>query len=551
MILRGSILRSLGAVVILASASLLATSANAASTPSGAVNTLNLSIPGPFNGCTVLDPGATPTTSAILDLLRPSAFLTTSGGNLVGEGGAITSAELVSLSPETVVYTIAPDLRWSNGASFSGIDLVGWWLRAKQLASVQSDGYRDISSLAETNSGLTVTATFTKPYAEWNGLFRDVEALDTPLGCSWSSFLARPSIGPYEVASASANRFVLVANKDWPLDPNRFGRVVITDSSAIPASPAAYFVGYSLNVNSATVEAASAHPSISSHIGTSSLNAEITFAPSRPLTRSLAIREALSLILIRQNIINDLYGSVTFSPSVAQSALYSQGQSAYPGGSGSGPSAQSTTTTVTSTTQSSSLVDCKVCAVDLLKKAGYYKTASGWFSATGVQLTLRAAVGPTLLDKNVAALVLGQWRSDGIAVSSVSESSDQLAAYAVASDQTDVAIFTRPITTTASFSARSYAGPAYPDSYPSGVRTSQLNSLYTSGVSIFNPVTAQATWLDLDQEVMGDFWVRPLFTAPSLVEWSNTIGLVYGSISVQGLVDQVTGWGIVQPPSQS
>ena len=206
---------------------------------------------------------------------------------------------------------------------------------------------------------------------------------------------------------------------------------------------------------------------------------------------------------------------------------------------------------MTSTTQSSSLVDCTVCAVDLLKKAGYYKTASGWFSATGVQLTLRAAVGPTLLDKNVAALVLGQWRSDGIAVSSVSESSDQLAAYAVASDQTDVAIFTRPITTTASFSARSYAGPAYPDSYPSGVRTSQLNSLYTSGVSIFNPVTAQATWLDLDQEVMGDFWVRPLFTAPSLVEWSNTIGLVYGSISVQGLVDQVTGWGIVQPPSQS
>jgi len=34
------------------------------------------------------------------------------------------------------------------------------------------------------------------------------------------------------------------------------------------------------------------------------------------------------------------------------------------------------------------------------------------------------------------------------------------------------------------------------------------------------------------------------------VEWSTAIGQVYGSFSVPGLVDQVTGWGIVQPTSQ-
>ena len=550
MILRGSFLRSLGAGVIVASSALVTFDVQAATPPPASVNTLNVSLPGPFNGCTILDPGATPTTNAILDLVRPSAFLTTSGDNLVGEGGAITSAELVSLTPETVVYTIAPNQHWSNGAKFSGVDLVGWWERAKQLASVQSDGYRDIRSLVESSNALTVTATFTRPYAEWNELFRDVEALGAPAGCTWGDFLARPSLGPYDVVSASPNRFVLVANAKWPLDPNRFARVVITDSSALPSSPNAYFVGYSLNVTSATVEAVSAHPSIASHIGTSSQNAEITFAPQRPLTRSLALREALSLILIRQKIINDLYGSVTFSPSVAQSALFSQGQSAYPGGSGSGPSAQSTTTTVTSTTQSTSLVDCTTCALDLLKKADYVRTPAGWRSATGAPLALRATVGPTSLDQQVAAQVEAQWRADGIEVASVTASSDELAAYAVASNQSDVAIFTRPTSTTASYSARSYAGPAYLDSYPSGVRTSVLNSLYTTGTSIFNPVTAQATWLDLDQEVMSDFWVRPLFTAPSLVEWSNTIGQVYGSISVQGLADQITGWGIVQPPSQ-
>ena len=324
---------------------------------------------------------------------------------------------------------------------------------------------------------------------------------------------------------------------------------MITDSSAIPSSPDSYFVSYSLDVSSATVDAASARPSISSHIGTSSENAEITFAPDRPLTRSLALREALSLILIRQRIINDIYGSVTFSPSVAQSALYSQGQSAYPGGGGSGPSAQSTTTTVTSAGQSNTLVDCRVCALDLLKKAGYVRAPSGWLDARGVPLALRATVGPTSLDRQVAAQVEAQWRADGVDVASVVASSDELAAYAAASNQSDVAIFTRPTTTTASYSARSYAGPPYLDSFPSGVRSSILNGLYATGIAIFNPVTAQGTWLDFDQEVMSDFWVRPLFTAPSLVEWSNTLGLVYGSTSVPGLVDQVTGWGIVQPPN--
>jgi ABC-type transport system substrate-binding protein len=550
MILRGSILRSWGAGVILASSLLVVSSVGAATTPSAAANTLNLELPGPFNGCTILDPGATPTTNALLDLVRPSAFLTSSGDNLVGEGGAITSAELVSLSPETVVYTIAPDLHWNNGATFTGADLVGWWLQAKKLASVQSDGYRDIRVLKVSNKGLTVTAKFSQPYAEWNLLFRDVEALGTSAGCSWSDFLARPSLGPYVPTSASANRVVLVANQNWPLDPNRFGRIVITDSSTIPASPNSYFVGYSLNVTSATVEVASSHPSISSHIGTSSNDAEISFAPGRPLTRSLPMREALSLILIRQKIINDIYGSVTFSPSVAQSALFSQGQSAYPGGGGSGPSAQSTTTTITSTSQSNTLVDCTVCALDLLKKAGYVKTPLGWISATGARLALVASVGPTSLDQEVAAQTEAQWRADGIAVTSVTAASDEMAAYIAASNHSDVAIFTRPTSSTASYSARSFAGPAYLDSFPSGVRSSAVNTLFATGISIFNPVTAQGTWLDLDQEVMGNFWVRPLFTAPSLVEWSNTIGQVYGSISVPGLADQVPGWGIVQPPPQ-
>jgi len=50
------------------------------------------------------------------------------------------------------------------------------------------------------------------------------------------------------------------------------------------------------------------------------------------------------------------------------------------------------------------------------------------------------------------------------------------------------------------------------------------------------------TWLNLDALVMSDFLARPLFTEPSLIEWSNTILNTYSSISVPGLVDQVPVW---------
>jgi hypothetical protein len=82
------------------------------------------------------------------------------------------------------------------------------------------------------------------------------------------------------------------------------------------------------------------------------------------------------------------------------------------------------------------------------------------------------------------------------------------------------------------------------------VRNNAFNALYAKGIDIFNPVTAEATWLNLDQDIIDDFWVRPLFTAPSLVEWSNTVSSVYGGISVSGLVDEVPSWTEIPVNSQ-
>ncbi len=506
--------------------------------------TLVLSLPGPFNGCGYLDPGATPTSDAIGDLLLPSAFITNADGTLVGEDGPIASAELTSLSPETVRYALAPNEIWSDGATFTGVDLVAWWQRAKSLSSVVSDGYRAIKSLTLSRSGLSVTAVFAQPYAEWDLLFRDVEAVGTPPGCALSGLLSRPTLGPYVVSSATANRLVLLMNPNWPLDPGRFGRVVITDAQSLPSAGDPY-ADYTLDVSATAIEAISSHPTLLSRITSSSDIEELTFSPHALLTSALSVRQALSWSIQRQSMIDKIFGLVTFSPSVAASALYSQGQAQYPGGSGYNPVGQATTTTTVRSTNG--LNDCASCAVAALRASGFRRTSAGWVDGVGQLVSVQLAVGPNVLDHLVAAIAKRDWAALGLSATLVDESSEIAAATAAATGRADVAVFLRPTTTTPSYAARSWVGSAFPDAYSSGVRIAAVAALFGQALAIFNPVTAASTWLRLDQVVMTDFWVRPLFTPPSLVVWSSSLTEVLNSVTVPGFVDQLPAWSITPP----
>jgi peptide/nickel transport system substrate-binding protein len=552
MVRRGSIGR--GAVLALVAVAVLIpiSRSGATSVSSSSLNakTINVSLPGPFNGCTFLDPGATPTSNAINDLLVPSAFLTSSAGALVGANGPIASAELTSLTPETVKYTITPNEKWSNGTAFNGNVLVGWWLRARTPRTVLSDGYRDIKSLVVSKDGYGVTAVFATPYADWNLLFRDVEALGTQGSCALSSLLSRPSLGPYTVTSATPTRVVLEMNRHWPIDTERFGRIVITDAGVMPTSVNADFVNFSLVVNRSLVQAISTHPNVMSHIGSSANVEEIAFASARPLIKRIAVREALSWSIARQSLLNQLWGAVTFAPSVAASALYAQGQANYPGPTGTSPSGQTTTTTVVPGSAHNGLGDCRSCALDVLSQSGFVRSASGWRTVSGTPLTLRMAVGPSALDHTVATTIVREWAAIGITVREIDVPSDVAAAVATATNADDVAIFTRPTITAVSYAARSWSGPGYADAYPSGWRTLAVTTLFNQAIANFNPVTASTTWLQMDQSIQSSYWARPLFTSPSLLAWSNTLTGVTTSFSVPGLLDQAPAWSIAPPVTQ-
>ncbi len=509
-------------------------------------HTIDLSLPGPFNGCTYLDAGATPTTDAVSDLLLPSAFITAANGTLVGQNGPIASAELTSLTPETVRYTIAPNTIWSNGKVFSGADLVSWWQRAKTLASVTSDGYRAIDTLTLSPDGLSVTAVFAHSYSDWDQLFRDVEIPGAAASCAVHNLVTRPSLGAYSVTSATRHRLILNMNPYWKLNPNRFGRVIITDSQSLPASAKATYADYTLALANAQIQAISSHPTLLTRISSSSNIEEVTYAPKGYFTRSKVVREALSWSIARQTLIDKVFGSVTLIPQVAASAIYSQGQSQYPGANGSGLGGQVTTTT-SKGGAANGLSDCAVCAVDVLEQGGYTRRGTRWINPSDKELDVRLAVGPSKLDHQVAQQIRADWQLLGVPVALINEDSEIQASQAAATSETDAAVFTRPTLTAPSYAARSWAGPAYASTYPSGVRSPAVTTLFTQASTIFNPVTAASTWLKLDQLIMTNYWVRPLFTAPSLAVYTSTLVTVANSFTEAGFVDQLPTWSIVPP----
>jgi hypothetical protein len=71
--------------------------------------------------------------------------------------------------------------------------------------------------------------------------------------------------------------------------------------------------------------------------------------------------------------------------------------------------------------------------------------------------------------------------------------------------------------------------------------------LFTLAQATFNPATADVTWLKIDHQILTEFWVRPLYTVPSMTEWSGPVANVVPALSLSGLVDHVSNWGITLP----
>ena len=172
----------------------------------------------------------------MLDLTQPSAFVTNPNGTLAGEGGAIASAELMSLSPETVRYTIGaePVLERQHVASTGKT----WWRGGsapRRWPASRATGIARSSRSRVSTNQFTRDGRLRQALRRLgSSLSRHGRARYAAFGCSIAKSLdarlARPlSRSP----SATPSRVVIDDEpRRGPSITNRFGRIVITDTQS-------------------------------------------------------------------------------------------------------------------------------------------------------------------------------------------------------------------------------------------------------------------------------------------------------------------------------
>lgn len=526
-------------VVALVGCSLLVGVLISVSGASGATSSsVTISVPGPITGCSPLAQGTSDATLAIDDIILPSAFVTSTNDTVQGEGGAIASAELVSLNPETVVYAISPAMAWSNGVKFSATDLIDWWKAGRSSTSVTRVGYQDISSMVADKTGTSVTAVFSRPYAAWNQLFRDVGFHGSHSTCAPSSLTRMVTLGPYRIVSATASSVVLEANPHWTLSFNRIQRVTITTRSLLPARGQLY-VAYEPQFSSSSVMSLTQHPLLTGAITSQNVIEEVQFAPHESSTKSVALRRAWSLLIDRHALIKDLFGTETLVPTPASSALFAQGE---PGNPSTGMVAG--VTGVTGATSATSVVaDCVRCGEQWLASHGY-RRINHWLTFKGKPVTLSVATGQSPVDRATTDAIRAQWRSLGVQTTLHQCASDVAASALAAAGGADVAIVERPTDINPVVPAESFLSSRSKSSFAVNTSISSMASLVSTALATFNPVTALTAWSMVDQAVAKSFIVRPLFTPPALVVWSTAVENVVPVNSLEALVDSVTNWGV-------
>jgi peptide/nickel transport system substrate-binding protein len=129
-----------------------------------------------FNPLTSKDSGTSVVN--VIEGILPSAFVTHPDFTVQMNKDVLTSAELTSSSPETVVYKINPKATWSDGVPLSADDFVFMW-KAQNGTNAKFDvagttGYEDVGSVTGSDGGKTVTVVFKKTFADWQALFSQI-----------------------------------------------------------------------------------------------------------------------------------------------------------------------------------------------------------------------------------------------------------------------------------------------------------------------------------------------------------------------------------------
>ena len=276
-------------------------------------------------GCNPNTPGGdTPGTQTVLGAVLPSPFVpdvVNSAGEGTDESELIESAEPVSISPQTIVYTLNPKAVWSDGVPITAADFKYAWEQQRGDPDVPSDdvasiaGYRDIASVTGSNGGHTVTVKFKTTFADWEMLFANLVPAHVMEKTGWnpSCTTVNPAIdlsgGPFKIASVTPQTITLVQNPRWWGTPANAHSITVHIASSTAQLAQWMASGYVQVAEPSTVTQSfltqmTGLPGAQSEVDTSATLLQLDMASSLDSDLSPDLRFAIALTINRQDLVN-------------------------------------------------------------------------------------------------------------------------------------------------------------------------------------------------------------------------------------------------------
>jgi len=177
--------------------------------------------------------GNTYETAQVMSGLVPSPFIVYPDSSVKLNEDMMASAELTKQDPQTVVYKIKPEAKWSDSTPISAKDFDMYWKmndgkHCPDCPVAGTTGYDQIDKVEGSDNDKTVTVTFKTTYPDWKGLFGLYPAqvgakagdLTTPAGLAkaYEAFKEPPtwSGGPYKFGDYAKDvSLTLVPNPAW------------------------------------------------------------------------------------------------------------------------------------------------------------------------------------------------------------------------------------------------------------------------------------------------------------------------------------------------
>jgi peptide/nickel transport system substrate-binding protein len=492
-------------------------------------------------------------TSEVATRLLPYTFGAQPDLNPTLNTDFVSSADVTSTSPFTVVYKINPKAVWSDGTPINVDDFIYNWKTQNgkdcpNCSVASTGGYDTIDSIVGSDNGKTVTVVMKSTYTDWKSMWSSSGGIypahiaaqhgdtNTAAGLKASfdwfgSTVPTWSGGPWKIDNFQSNVSVTeVPNPSWWGEKPKLSRVIfriITDATQEPTAlqnneVQAIYPQPQVDMVSQVKKI----PNVSSYIGIGLTWEHFDLNLKTPALQNKALRQALFTAVDRQALINKTVGQFTDKVKPLNNHNFMPQQQGYKD-------------VITSTGQGAGKIDN---AKKILTDAGYKIDNGKLIDPSGAavpQLRIRYTVG-NAIRQNECELFAQAAQQLGVSIKV--DPTDDLGTTTTTGDY-DIIVFAWVA------SPFVYAGAiqnwlSTSDSNYGHYNNSQSDSLIRQANSEADATKAADALNQADQIMSNDAYVLPLYQKPTFLASYDNIANIRNNSTLDAPTYNMQSWGI-------